>query len=362
MHACMISCFSHVQFFATPWTVAFQAPLSMGFSRQEYWSGLPGPPPGGLPDPGMEPTSLMSPALAGGFCTTSATGSALTILHWWRWMVESWRGRISFLSRTSFGREETMATHSSNLAWGIPQMEEPGRLQSVGSWRVRHDWATSLSLFTFMHWRRKWQPTPYSCLENPRDRGAWWAAVYGVTQSQTWLTLLSSSSSFGRPGGSPRTSHSLELFLVGCGVRASVFHSLLGANKFRPSIWGHCFPSDFTPLLSRHAPKPNHKRQIIGRRDETLCIYLEQSGGPSTMISSISVILTQFPLVASFSYLTWLWGKQGHLYVFFYLSQLCFQDASCTMIFNLINRLMSHFYFILSCLAFILSIKSQCRK
>ena len=53
-----------------------------------------------------------------------------------------------------------MAPHSSTLAWKIPWMEEPGRLQSMGSRRVRHDWATSLSLFTFMHWRRKWQPTP----------------------------------------------------------------------------------------------------------------------------------------------------------------------------------------------------------
>ena len=53
-----------------------------------------------------------------------------------------------------------MAPHSSTLAWKIPWMEEPGRLQSMGSLRVRHAWATSLSLFTFMHWRRKWQPTP----------------------------------------------------------------------------------------------------------------------------------------------------------------------------------------------------------
>ena len=53
-----------------------------------------------------------------------------------------------------------MATHSSTLAWQIPWTEEPGRLQSMGSLGVRHNWATSLSLFTFMHWRRKWQPTP----------------------------------------------------------------------------------------------------------------------------------------------------------------------------------------------------------
>ena len=61
---------------ATLWTVACQAPLSMGFSRQEYWSRLPCPPPGDLPDPGIEPMSLMSPALAGGFFTTSATWEA----------------------------------------------------------------------------------------------------------------------------------------------------------------------------------------------------------------------------------------------------------------------------------------------
>ena len=54
----------------------------------------------------------------------------------------------------------TLAPHSSTLAWKIPWTEEPVRLQSMGSLRVGHDWVTSLSLFTFMHWRRKWQPTP----------------------------------------------------------------------------------------------------------------------------------------------------------------------------------------------------------
>ena len=64
---------SCVRLFATPWTVACQAPQSMGFSRQEYMSGLPCPPPGDLSDPGIKPESLMSPALARGFFTTSAT-------------------------------------------------------------------------------------------------------------------------------------------------------------------------------------------------------------------------------------------------------------------------------------------------
>ena len=76
VYACMPSHFNCVQLFATLWTVAHQAPLSKGFSRQEYWRGLPCPPPGDLPDPGIEPTSLISPALAGGFFTTSATQEA----------------------------------------------------------------------------------------------------------------------------------------------------------------------------------------------------------------------------------------------------------------------------------------------
>ena len=134
-----------------------------------------------------------------------------------------------------YGRitEKAMAPHSSTLTWKISWMEEPGRLQSMGLLLVGHNWATSLSLFTFMHWRRTWQPTPVflpgesqgqrslvgcrlggrteldtterlhfhfslscigeehgnplqcSCLENPRDGGAWWAAVCGVTESDT---------------------------------------------------------------------------------------------------------------------------------------------------------------------------------
>ena len=77
MHVCMLSCFNKVQLFATIWAVACQASLSMGFSRQEYWSGLPCPPPRDIPDPGIEPAFPMSPALAGGFFTTSATWEAL---------------------------------------------------------------------------------------------------------------------------------------------------------------------------------------------------------------------------------------------------------------------------------------------
>ena len=73
---CMRSCFRHVQIFGTLWTVAHQAPLSMGFSRAEDWSGLPCSPPGDLTNGGTEPASLMYSALAGGFFITSATWEA----------------------------------------------------------------------------------------------------------------------------------------------------------------------------------------------------------------------------------------------------------------------------------------------
>ena len=72
----MLSHFTHVWLFASLWTEALQAPLSVGFSRQKWWSGLPCPPLGDLPDPGIKPASLTSPTLAGGFFTTSATWEA----------------------------------------------------------------------------------------------------------------------------------------------------------------------------------------------------------------------------------------------------------------------------------------------
>ena len=157
--------------------------------------------------------------------------------------VQLYHQSYSFSSSYVWMSEKAMAPYSSTLAWKTPWMEEPGRLQSMGSLGVGHNWATSLSLFNFMHWRRKWHSTPVllpgkshrwrrlvgcspwgreesditerlpfqfslscigegngnplqcSCLENPRDRGAWWAAVYGVAQSWTWLKRRSSSSS-----------------------------------------------------------------------------------------------------------------------------------------------------------------------
>ena len=97
----------------------------------------------------------------------------------------------------SLGREDLlekeMAPHSSTLAWRIPWTEEPGRLQSIGSLRVGHDWATSVSVLPLSCiGEGNGNPLQCSCLENPRDGGVWWAAVYGVAQSQTRLKWLSS--------------------------------------------------------------------------------------------------------------------------------------------------------------------------
>ena len=82
--------------------------------------------------------------------------------------------------------EKAMAPHSSTLAWKIPWMEEPVRLQSMGSLRVGHDWATSLSFFTFLHWRGKWQPTPVFLPGESQGRGSLVGCrLWGHTESYT---------------------------------------------------------------------------------------------------------------------------------------------------------------------------------
>ena len=113
--------------------------------------------------------------------------------------------------------EKAMAPHSSTLAWKIPWMEEPGRLQSMGSLESdtteRLHFHFSLSCIG----EGNGNPLQCSCLENPRDRGAWWAAVYGVAQSQTGLKRLSSSSS----------SAPIAIFLIFWGSILSIFFLLL---------------------------------------------------------------------------------------------------------------------------------------
>ena len=88
-----------------------------------------------------------------------------------------------------------MAPHSSTLAWKIPWREEPGRLQSMGSLRVGHDRAASLSLFTFIHWRRQWKPTPLFLPGESQGRGSLVGCRLWGRTSRTQLKRLSSSSS-----------------------------------------------------------------------------------------------------------------------------------------------------------------------
>ena len=220
VHECVLSHLNCVWFFVTPWTVACQTSLSMGFSRQEYWSWWPYPHPGHLSDPGLEPSSLTSSAQwllndsiailwrsgEEGWNPLWASICAITLGKWRRWErgyvawnlnSSGWASSPShsghyanYIQPSSAYQEKAMTPHSSTLARKIPWMEEPGRLQSVGSLLVGHDWATSLSRIG----EGNGNPLQCSCLDNPREGGAWWAVVHGVAQSRTRLKRLSSSS------------------------------------------------------------------------------------------------------------------------------------------------------------------------
>ena len=165
--------------FASPWTIACQAPLSMEFPRQEYWSRLPFPPPGDLPNPGIEPAS---PALADRFfpilshiyiyiyVSISNIYTEFSIYKYifiyylyvyvniWASLVaqsvknlptvqETWVQSLSWADPL----EKEMATHSTILAWKISWAEEPGGLQSMGSQGVGHDWVTNTYLLTYKY-------------------------------------------------------------------------------------------------------------------------------------------------------------------------------------------------------------------
>ena len=161
---------SHVRLFATPWTAAYQASLSMGFSRQEYWSGLPFPSPGDLPNPGIEPRS---PTLQADALTSEPPGKLSSQISWRRkWqptpvlLPGKSHGQRSLIGYNPWGREESDRTERLHFHFSLSRIEEGNG-----------------------------NPLQCSCLENPRDREAWWAAIYGVAQSRTQLTQLSSSSS-----------------------------------------------------------------------------------------------------------------------------------------------------------------------
>ena len=141
----MLSSFSHVWLFVTPWTIAHQAPLSMEISRQEYWSGLLCPPPGDLPDPGIK---LMSPALQMDSLPAERSG------------------RLYFLGFLD-GAVVKNPPASAEDARDVGLIPGLGRSPGEGNGN----------------------PLQYSCLGIPMDRGAWWATVHGVTLLDTTKQL-----------------------------------------------------------------------------------------------------------------------------------------------------------------------------
>ena len=122
--------------------------------------------------------------------------------------------------------EKAMAPHCSTLAWKTPWTEEPGGLWSMWSLLIGHDWATSLSLFTFMHWRRKWQPTPVFLPGESQGQGSLVGCrLWGRTESNT----------------TEATSQQQQQLSHGSGQRQNVYllylYPLLGNNAFHIFLW-----------------------------------------------------------------------------------------------------------------------------
>ena len=146
MHVCVLNHFSCVQLFVTPWAITFQAPLPMEFSRQEYWSGLPCPPPRDLPNPGIE---LASPALQADSLLLSHQGSLMLSI-----ICVKMLKKLNDIQQFAYNAED----RGSILGLGGSLGEENGN------------------------------PLWYSCLENSMDRGAWQATIHGVTKNRTQLS------------------------------------------------------------------------------------------------------------------------------------------------------------------------------
>ena len=145
-----------------------------------------------------------------------------------------------------------MATHSSTFAWQIPRTEEPGRLQSMGSRRVGHDWETSLSLFTFMHWRRKWQHTRVLAWRIP---------------------------GMGEPGGLPsmgsyRVRHDWSDLTTAAAVTFKSFQIMTchlvhrGSGCPRPVAWRSL-------LLFRYSAEPDPTRILCSLEKKSICILIK---------------------------------------------------------------------------------------
>ena len=165
--------------FATPWTVAHQPPLFMGFSRQEHWSGLPHLLQGIFPTQGWNPVSCLGWWVLYRWATGKAKLIDSAIQMYYAMMIFCLpvmsMGRRVFLSFSLYflpGKSHGWRSLVGCSPWG--------------SQRVVHDWATSLSLFTFLHWRRKWQPTPVFLPGESQGQGSLVGChLWGHTESDT---------------------------------------------------------------------------------------------------------------------------------------------------------------------------------
>ena len=176
-----------------------------------------------------------------------------------------------------------MATHSSTLAWKIPWMEEPDRLQSMGSLRVGHDWATSLSIFPFMHWRRKWQPTPVFLPGESQGRGSLVGChLWGHTVGHGWRDLAAAAAG---------TIHFFFLYpqnlvpitLIWCGDKDQIFSNIF----IDTLLFNYSYELSNVDIYSTHlwvlyvifyyrAYHFIHSHLIV----HFLCLYFSQGSGP----------------------------------------------------------------------------------
>ena len=153
--------FSGFQLFVTPWTVSFQARLSMTIQPSNST-------PGYLP---MRNKNLCPPQNL----RIKVYHSFIIVASNWKWfksISKIWNQSNTIHQHIEMSYWYMLLIHTSTLAWKIPWTEEPGRLQSMESLRVGHNWATSLLFFTFVHWRRKWQPTPVFLPAESQGRGS----------------------------------------------------------------------------------------------------------------------------------------------------------------------------------------------
>ena len=156
-----------------------------------------------------------------------------------------------------------MAPHSTTLAWRIPWMKEPGRLQSRGLLGVGHDRVTSLSLFTFMHWRRKWQPTPVFLPGESQGRGSLVGChLWGRTELDTTEAISPGGSaiknlpaSLGDPGSIPRSGRS-----PGAGTHSSILAWEIPQTEESGRLWGHKNRKRLEQLKQQHVEqlRPDH--------------------------------------------------------------------------------------------------------